>query len=537
MFHSIRWRLVASYVLLTVLAVAVVGLLSLEIVRRYSSQQEMDALRANAEVIAEQALPHMWPNASVQELGQLAQAASFLSEARVRILDNLDRVLADSGSPAASEELILIVPSGQVEGFFPQKNSWFNLQVYTQVESLPFEVESLPSYEELAPGGDLVPLRWYHSPWGGRLVFGEIYRSGKEVRIESPPEATPAARSSSLVRLPIGEGADTLGYVELSAGPDFTAAALTAARSAFLTAGVGASLLATIVGLMMSQRLTSPLRKLGQTAVQMGAGDLSARAQVRSQDEIGALAAQFNSMADQLQVSFLQLQSERDSLRRFIADASHELRTPVTALKNYLTLLQGPAAEDRPTQAEFLAESQAQVDRLEWITRNLLDLTRLDAGLVELELADHDLCEILASVAASFKPMMENKGILLKIEAPDCSAPILLHCDRPRLELALGNLLDNAVKFTPQGGNIEIGAGQSEGATRIWVQDDGPGISADELPHIFERFYRGRSHTGSGSGLGLAIVQSLVEAQGGRLSVESVPGEGARFTMEWLHLL
>jgi signal transduction histidine kinase len=241
-------------------------------------------------------------------------------------------------------------------------------------------------------------------------------------------------------------------------------------------------------------------------------------------------------MAARLQENFLHLQFERDTLRRFIADASHELRTPVTALKNYLTLLQGPAAKDLRTQAEFLAESQAQVERLEWITRNLLDLTRLDAGLIELDLADHDLREILNSAAASSKPAAEMKGIHLGIEAPESAAPIWLQCDRPRLELALANLLDNALKFTPAGGKIDLGIEEFEETTRIWVQDSGPGISAEDLPHIFERFYRGRSQTGAGSGLGLAIVQSLAEAQGGRVRVESAPGEGARFTLEWSRL-
>jgi signal transduction histidine kinase len=296
-------------------------------------------------------------------------------------------------------------------------------------------------------------------------------------------------------------------------------------------AGIGASVLAMIAGLVMSQRLTSPLKKLGEAAVRMGAGDLTARARVQSQDEIGTLAAQFNSMADQLQESFLQLQAERDSLRRFIADASHELRTPVTALKNFLTLLQGSAANDRRAQAEFLAESQSQVERLEWITRNLLDLTRLDAGLVELDLADHDLREILASAATSFRPIAEGKGIQLKMEAPE--SQLLLRCDRPRLELALDNLLDNALKFTPLGGNIQIGAGMIEGVTRTWVQDSGPGIHPDDLPHIFERFYRGRGRTDDGSGLGLAIVKSLVEAQGGRVGVQSEAGKGTKITLEW----
>jgi signal transduction histidine kinase len=263
----------------------------------------------------------------------------------------------------------------------------------------------------------------------------------------------------------------------------------------------------------------------------MGRGDLSVRAPVQGRDEIAELAAQFNQMAEQLQSSFTQLQNERNALQRFIADASHELRTPVTALKNFLTLIQGPAADDPQTREEFLSESQLQVERLEWISGNLLDLSRLDAGLVELEFADHDVGELLEAAANPFRTQAEEANVLLNVLHPDES--LSLRCDAPRLEMALSNLLDNALKFTSSGGEVEIGARESAQTIQLWVRDTGIGIHPEELPHIFERFYRGRTHKAPGSGLGLAITKSLVEAQGGSLSVESELGEGARFTLEF----
>jgi signal transduction histidine kinase len=236
-------------------------------------------------------------------------------------------------------------------------------------------------------------------------------------------------------------------------------------------------------------------------------------------------------MAEQLQTSFSQLQAERDSLRRFISDASHELRTPITALKNFVLLLTGPAGEVPSTRAEFLAESETQIERLEWITRNLLDLSRLDAGLFELELAEHDVRDLLELAAAHFKARAEEKGIELQLVKPD--SPLNLVCDQPRLELALGNLLDNAIKFTPPGGKVEIGARLEDDSLSIWVEDNGPGIAPEDLPHVFERFYRGQNAAGTtGSGLGLAIVKSLVEAQGGQISVVSKAGHGTRFTLK-----
>jgi signal transduction histidine kinase len=253
---------------------------------------------------------------------------------------------------------------------------------------------------------------------------------------------------------------------------------------------------------------------------------------VHSRDEIGNLATRFNQMAERLEVSFSQLRSERDAMRRFIADASHELRTPVTALKNFNSLLCGPAIKDRAARAEFLAESQAQIERLEWITRNLLDLSRIDAGLVDLEMKDHSVAEILQAAAAPFHRLAAEKGVTLTVSPLDTS--FYLKCDRLRLEMALSNLLDNAIKFTPAGGKVEIGAEQTPRGIRLWVKDDGPGVSPEDLPHIFERFYRGREHMQSGSGLGLSITESLVRLQGGNISVDSAPGQGACFNIEWI---
>jgi two-component system sensor histidine kinase BaeS len=299
---------------------------------------------------------------------------------------------------------------------------------------------------------------------------------------------------------------------------------------ALLLAAVGASALAVIVGLLVSRGLTAPLRSLTTAAGQMSGDDLSARAPIHGKDEIGQLARQFNQMADHLETSFAELATERDALRRFIADASHELRTPITALKTFNELLQGPAADEPLIRAEFLVESQKQLNRLERITHSLLDLSRLDAGLVHLDLADHPVGELMETATATFKSLAQKKGVSLSIQEP--RSQVMLRCDRARIESVLCTLLDNAVKFTPPGGNVEIGAEQVEETLQLWVQDNGPGIRPDELSHIFERFYRGANSPAEGSGLGLAIVQSVIEAHGGRVSVNSEINEGSRFVIE-----
>jgi signal transduction histidine kinase len=357
-----------------------------------------------------------------------------------------------------------------------------------------------------------------------------VERWAVEQHKEEPEEQQAVLRSDRVITVAIGDEDDPSGYVELSNVPDFGLEALTTMRRAFLLAGGGATLLALVVGLVVSRGLAAPLHKLTAVAGEMSRGDLSTRAPVRGTDEIGQLAAQFNLMAERLQNSFGELASERDALRRFIADASHELRTPLTALRNFNDLLQGAAADDAAARAEFLEESRVQLDRLEWITRNLLDLSRLDGGIVDLDKGDHDVGGLVQAAASGFLELAQEKGIAFSVSPPP--SPLLLHCDRARIELALSNLLDNALKFTPAGGQVEIGAEGVEGSVQLRVRDSGRGIDPVDQPHIFERFYRGRNSRAGGSGLGLAIVHSIVEAHRGRVWVQSEPGAGSLFVIE-----
>jgi signal transduction histidine kinase len=524
-FKSIRWRLVASYVLLTLISVSIVGVLATEIVRRNVHEQEVRDLRVNAGSLAQQLYPLMRVKGASLQIHSLTQAASFLGDVRVRVLDEKGQVLADSGQPATREELILIYPPGRSDNFSFQNEAWFNL-IMPVMEQPFFEFD--PAVIENFPSGTSFQfVQRSTGPWGGRISFEIPDIREAVLPTQLTPDTADTARSARVIKEPIGNSLDPLGFVELSAGQDIGTATLVTTRRAFLLAGAGATLLAVLFGLVMSHRLTSPLRGLQETAKRMGAGDLTARAQYHRADEIGDLSTQFNQMADQLQANFSQIEAERDSLRRFISDASHELRTPVAALKNFLTLIQGPAADDQPAQTEFLAESQIQVERLEWITSNLLDLSRMDAGLVEFEFENHDLGELITAAAAPFKSSAEVKGISLVIKGTD--SPLMLFCDAPRLEMALTNLLDNALKFTLPDGEITIAAEDTAEGPQIWVADSGTGIHPDELPFIFDRFYRGRTHTGGGSGLGLAIAKSLVEAQGGRIRANSILGEGTKF--------
>jgi signal transduction histidine kinase len=358
------------------------------------------------------------------------------------------------------------------------------------------------------------------------------------VLFEEPPEHAEGVethRSSHVYEVPIGDEENPLGYVELRESPDFSEQTIETTMRAFIFAGIGSILLAGFVGLLVSRYLATPLVHLTQAAGEMEGGDLSVRAREYGRDEIGQLARQFNQMAERLEHSFAELEAERDTLRRFIADASHELRTPITALRNFIELLQGKAQADPEAQQEFLTESETQLNRLAWITQNLLDLSRLEAGLTPVNLTLEDIGQLLAMAASSFDIPAEEKGVKLVVVPPQPSFEILV--DRELLGLALSNLIDNALKFTPRGGEVELGAEFSDQATRIWVRDSGSGIDAHDVPHVFDRFYRGRNVSVEGSGLGLAMVSSVSEAHGGQVKVESELGAGSTFLIELPHQL
>jgi len=525
MFRSIRWRLILSYVFLALLTVGVVGAVTYQLAENYIQFRETEGLRANAQAISSQAEPLMKSPFAAFDLQQLAETSAFLGDIRVRIMDTQQHPIADSGSPEAASQVMLLVPFGSE--LLPGMQG--GVMVYHVAPGTSFELPS-EVFDALPDGAMITLVERRSGPLGGEISFERVFPA-KDLPIEIQSEDVSPHRSDAAITIPIGDTGNPSGFVELSAPVDYGITLLDQLKQALVTAGLGAVVLAGLFGFWNSQRLTSPLKSLARTSAQMGAGDLSVRANLQSGGEIGELAQQFNLMADNLQVSFDQLASERDALRRFIADASHELRTPVTALKNFNSLLLDAAADDPAAREEFLLESQSQIQRLEWITHNLLDLSRLDAGLMELDLTENDLGEIIAAAITPFQTLASEKGVSLSVELP--ADPVVLLSDWARLEIALTNLLDNALKFTPTGGNVTVSLKQVANQVLLQVRDTGIGITPEDLPHIFERFYRGRSHNAGGSGLGLAIVKSIIEAHGGQVGVESTVGQGTLFSLNF----
>ncbi len=523
---SLRWKLVGSYALLIMLSVTLMGALALYYVQRYIESQEGEYLRANAQAVALQAQRFLQPQLRRVALENLAFTSAFLGDARVRILAPDRSAYADSGDPGRADEFLWLVPSGLAEietrphapvpFIFPMPRG-------AAAASAASPRELAPMFRDLPLGTSRMYARRVLTPWGRRFVFEE------EARAPTPASASPPPRHLLTVTQPVGDTASPLGYVEMSSPLSLSAEAIRTMRNAVLLSGLGSLLIAVAFGLLMGKTLSDPLRTLAFTARRMSDGDLAARAAVGRRDEIGALAGQLNAMAANLETSFQDLRSERDALRRFIADASHELRTPVTALSTFNELLQGSASADPAAREEFLRESQAQISKLHWITANLLDLSRLDAGIAPLAIESHDASDIVEASIVGLGARAREKGISLEVEPARHRLP--LSCDRNRMEMALSNLVSNAVKFTPPGGTVRVRVQGEERGTRFEVIDDGPGIPPEDLPFIFERFYRGRGSKSEGAGLGLAIVRSIARAHGGSISVESEPGKGSRFIL------
>ena len=324
--------------------------------------------------------------------------------------------------------------------------------------------------------------------------------------------------------------------ITLSNPYTFRASTLTAVTGLFLVVGLVAFLVSVVVASFLARRFTTPLRRLTTAARDLERGELGSRVPTRlavtGAIEISELSRQFNAMADRLEESVEIIRRDRDRSRDFLADVSHELRTPITALRMSNELLSEAAGDDPDTRAEFLESTRQQLERLDWLAQNLLELSKLDSGLVLLDLRPDDLRAAVESAVEQAHNGAARRGLRLSVSLPP--NPVRIRHDPQRIGQVVSNLVGNAVKFTPRGGSVEVELVPDVEGARIVVRDTGVGIDSSELPRIFDRFYRGtlaHEARASGSGLGLAIVKSIVDLHAGRITVDSRLGEGTTFTV------
>lgn len=284
-----------------------------------------------------------------------------------------------------------------------------------------------------------------------------------------------------------------------------------------LAGGIAAGILALGLGVVLARRATVPARELTRAARALAAGDRSRRVTFEGTDEFGEMAQAFNRMADMIE--------EEDRLRRvFAADVAHELRTPLAILRSEIEALQDGVKEpDR----KALASLHEETLRLGRLVADLEALASAEAAGFSLERRPTDLRRVLEGALEEFAGPFDAAGVRLGSELEDAVAEV----DPVRIRQVVTNLLSNALKFTPAGGTVRVELRRRGAEAILRVSDTGPGIPSDELPHVFERFFRGRGARAGGSGIGLTVARELVLAHGGEIAVESEPGRGTTFTV------
>ncbi len=325
---------------------------------------------------------------------------------------------------------------------------------------------------------------------------------------------------------------DFLGSIKLKLGIVIVAAVAVSVAAvwignrvglSFLVGGIVAAALALALVQLLAHGMTFPLREMVAAAQAMARGDYSRRVTATSRDEVGELARAFNSMAGELE--------EVDRLRRdLVANASHELRTPIGALRarleNFVDGVEDPSRE-------ALEDALGQVERLGALVEQLLDLSKLESGTVPLERETVPAGELLSHVADEWSSRADAKGV--RIAVSTAPAELELDVDVRRMHQVIANLVANAIRHSPPNADVQVRATTRNGHTRIEVADQGTGIPAEDAERVFERFYRSdraRTVDEGGAGLGLAIARWIVELHGGTIRADQSAAQGCRMVVE-----
>jgi signal transduction histidine kinase len=291
----------------------------------------------------------------------------------------------------------------------------------------------------------------------------------------------------------------------------------TSVNRLLLAGGIVAGLIALGLGALLARRATAPARELTDAARALAAGDRSSRVEYEAGDELGEMASAFNAMADTIE--------EEDRLRRnFASDVAHELRTPLAILRTQIEGLQDGVVS---VDGGALASLHEETLRLSRLVADLEMLASADAARFSLRRSTVSLRDVLEDAAREFAGPFEAERVELRTDLDDCELVV----DAVRIRQIVANLLSNALKFTAPGGTVVLRSSSGPSKASIVVLDTGAGISAEDLPHVFDRFYRGRGVRAGGSGIGLAVARELAEAHGGTLDVQSVVGSGTTFTL------
>jgi two-component system sensor histidine kinase BaeS len=351
---------------------------------------------------------------------------------------------------------------------------------------------------------------------GGRVVVGPPDLVGEHIEVDQGGT------------LPLESDGEVVGWMLLR-GPDQRwqpgtpeGDFLRGLNRAVLVSAIAATTLALVIGAVLARTISQPVRKLKEATRRVAEGGLGYQVAVRASDELGDLADSFNRMSADLAHS-------TELRRQMTADIAHELRTPLSVILGYTEALSEGKLSGSGETFDVMHDEAQHLQRL---IEDLRTLSLADAGELPLMVQSVSPAGLLERIAIAYAPRAQDRGVSIQVEAP----PDLpeMRVDPDRIAQVLSNLVSNALRYTPQGGRIRLIAERNGADVRLRVADTGPGIAAEDLPHIFQRFYRAdpsRYPVESQTGLGLAIAKSLVEAHGGTIGAESVQGEGSTFTI------
>ncbi len=497
---SLRAKLLLSHLGLIVLAMGLAGFLLLASLERYFLDATEESLLAQARITAQTLIPD-------------AVTAGPPVETQAPLYNTLQQ--RQSGNLAVQTEN-LSVPESPVAGdvdlsYLTDSSLQIGAQLETRIRILDVAGTVLVDSEETGLATSL-----QDDPLVTRALGGEYASRTSE---------TGEDRVMALA-MPILVDDALAGVVYLTQPLRDVHAVLRDLRARWLWTTAIAVVLSGAVGLMFSRAVTRPVRGLTEAAGAVAQGDFDRQVAVRSGDELGRLSRAFNEMTARLRAA-------RQMQVTFVANVSHELRTPLTSLKGMIETLQGGADADLTVRRRFLGTMGRETDRLIRLVNDLLVLTRADSEALNLQRDPLDLLHLACTTAKRLQPKAEGRKVALRIpDAPDLP---LVWADADRVAQVLVNLLDNAIKYSQPGGTVTVhlSAADDGAFVRTEVRDTGIGIPAEDLPQIGQRFYRtdkararDRRDVQSGSGLGLSIARALVEAHGGRLTLDSEEGTG-----------
>ncbi|MBX7233882.1 MAG: HAMP domain-containing histidine kinase [Caldilineales bacterium] len=396
------------------------------------------------------------------------------------------------------------------------------------LQSLTSFYQEEGSWENI--GAIVIRTPWRHGPefapapvvladGVGEVIYGGgSYQVGQKLSRADLTRAVPVAVDGQVVGRLLFE---TDG-VATSSRPSPEAAFLQRVNRAILFGALGATAAALLLGILLARGISGPVRDLTLATQAVAQGELGRQVEVHTRDEIGELAASFNRMSTDLA-------RESELRRQMTADIAHDLRTPLSVILGYTEALSDGKLKGAPAMYGVMHDEAMHLQRL---IDDLRTLSLADAGELSLALVKCAPQSLLDRVAAAHAVAAAEKNITLQVRADPTLPEVMV--DPERMAQVLNNLVSNALRFTLSGGSVSLAAEAAPGQVRLLVRDSGVGIAADDLPKVFERFYRGdraRSESEGESGLGLAIAKSLTEAQGGRISVASEVGQGTTFTI------